>query len=51
MRCYTNVHEGYCGIDLHAQTMDCLSLQLRQWDHAPPAYANHPRDLSQGHGF
>jgi hypothetical protein len=27
MRCSTNVHEGYCGIDLHARTMDCLSLQ------------------------
>src|SRR5215216_2749908 len=22
MRCYTNVHEAYCGIDLHARTME-----------------------------
>jgi hypothetical protein len=30
MRCYTNVHEAHCGIDLQARTMDCLSLQPRR---------------------
>jgi hypothetical protein len=27
MRFYTKVHEAYCGIDLHARTMDCLHLK------------------------
>jgi hypothetical protein len=30
MRFYTKVHEAYCGIDLHARTMDCLHLKPRR---------------------
>jgi len=31
MRFYTNVPAAYCGIDLHARTMDCLSRKPRRW--------------------
>ena len=30
MRFYTNVHEAYCGIDLHARSMDCLYRKPRR---------------------
>jgi hypothetical protein len=50
MRFSTNVHEAYCGSDLHARTMDCLCRKPKRGDPAPPPSANAPRELSPGHG-
>jgi hypothetical protein len=47
MRFYTKVHEAYCGIDLHARTMDCLHLKSvfekspESWCESPYHQTNH----------
>jgi len=49
-RFYTNQHQCYCGIDLHARSMDCLHLESRWGNLAAPQHENGAGTLSPGRG-